>query len=381
MSGIQSNIVDGTVNGLINNNYLGETFGLMANDVPKDDTNAFICIIDTTMSGTGVALRQIQLAITSTGSYTIDWGDGSKEINRNIHTYASKGVYTIKIKALALWINFNSTNSLKYLEIIQFGCLTLKTGAVTTFIICNNLKFNNVRDSFALLGSSGINSSTFGLFESCLSFTSILGLEQLSLSGASTLAQWFSNNPSFNQNIGNWNVLGITNMSFLFNNATAFNQDIGNWRVGNVTNFNSFMNGKTPTTFSKENLDSIYNGWTEYQLQLSNVISFGTANYTASGAEGRALLTRDNASVVILGAINNGSGLIRIIIGGHGRATGEKIFISGVLGTVEANGAWIVTVVSLTELDLQGSVFTNTYTGGGILRTGYGWTVVDGGVI
>jgi hypothetical protein len=381
MSGTQSNIVDGTINGLINNNYSGDTFGLMSNDVPKDDANAFICIIDTTRSGTGVALRQIQIGIASTGSYTIDWGDGSKEINRNIHTYASRGVYTIKIKALALWINFNTTNPLKYLEIIQFGCLTLKTGGTTTFLGCSNLTFKNVKDSFGLLGSSGINSALLGLFESCTSFTSALGLDQLSLTGTSTLVQWFSNNFTFNQNIGNWNVLGISNMGFLFNNATAFNQDIGNWRVSNVTNFSSFMTGKTPDTFSATNLDAIYNGWTQFQLQLSNNISFGTANYTSSGAQGRALLTRANSSIAILSIINNGSGLIRVTVGGHGRTTGEKIFISGVTGTVEANGAWIVTVIDPSQLDLQDSVFTNTYIASGTLRTGYGWTVVDGGVI
>ena len=40
---------------------------------------------------------------------------------------------------------------------------------------------------------------------------------------------------SFNQDIGNWDVSNVTDMSNMFFLATSFNQDIGDWDVSNVT--------------------------------------------------------------------------------------------------------------------------------------------------
>jgi hypothetical protein len=141
------------------------------------------------------------------------------------------------------------------------------------------------------------------------------------------------------------------------------------------------MLGKTNLDYSAANLDGIYNGWIVYELQTAQNINFNTIKHTAAGTEGKALLTRTNATVNVSNAANNGSGLIRITTGSaHGLSTGNKVFIKDVGGTTEANGLWTVTVVSATEIDLQSSAFVNTYTTGGTVRTGYGWTVTDGGI-
>lgn len=63
---------------------------------------------------------------------------------------------------------------------------------------------------------------------------------------------------------------------------------------------------------------------------------------------------------------NNGSGLIRVTTGAaHGLSTGNYVSISGVVGTDEANGEWVVTNIGATDIDLQASSFTNTYISGG----------------
>jgi hypothetical protein len=79
----------------------------------------------------------------------------------------------------------------------------------------------------------------------------------------------------------------------------------------------------------------------------------------------------------ILGAANNGSGLIRLTVGSTASfSTGFKIAVQGVVGTVEANTQptatgkpswWTITVVDGAHLDLQGSTFTHAYVSGGII--------------
>jgi hypothetical protein len=67
----------------------------------------------------------------------------------------------------------------------------------------------------------------------------------------------------------------------------------------------------------------------------------------------------------ITGAVTHG-GLIQITATGHTFKTEDRITISGVGGTVEANAAnWRITVINANTFDLQGSTFTNAYTSGG----------------
>jgi surface protein len=105
-----------------------------------------------------------------------------------------------------------------------------------------------------------------------------------------SMGAMFYYSTAFNQNIGSWNVASVTNMAYMFEGATAFDQNIGNWSIGTVSNFTNFMSTKTNLTFSSANLDAIYNGWSGQNVRPNITISFGTAQYTAAGAAGRALL-------------------------------------------------------------------------------------------
>jgi len=46
---------------------------------------------------------------------------------------------------------------------------------------------------------------------------------------------------SFNQDISDWDVSSVTDMSDMFRNANNFNQDIGDWNVSSVTNMDSMF--------------------------------------------------------------------------------------------------------------------------------------------
>jgi surface protein len=200
---------------------------------------------------------------------------------------------------------------------------------------------------------------------------------------ATDMSQMFLSAPFNNggdPGIGNWDVRKVVNVTAMFINSSALTQDISDWQFLELTTATNFRNGATTVSLPTVQLDAIYNKWTNNLLKPSVTISFGTAKRSAAGTEARALLTRVNSTKAITNAVNNGSGLIRISATAHGLTTGNKCFISGVVGTTEANGPWIVTVVDANTIDLDGSTFTNAYTSGGTLRTGYGWTITDGGI-
>jgi len=55
----------------------------------------------------------------------------------------------------------------------------------------------------------------------------------------------FSGATSFNQDISNWDVSNVTNMSEMFQGATSFNQDISKWNVSNVAYIEGMFWGAT----------------------------------------------------------------------------------------------------------------------------------------
>jgi hypothetical protein len=99
------------------------------------------------------------------------------------------------------------------------------------------------------------------------------------------------------------------------------------------------------------------------QLTARGLRSVSHQNYA------RVAEATDAAGVVdktITNAANNGAGLIRITTStAHGFATGERVYIYGVGGTVAANAAWAITVINATTFDLVGSAYAGAYTSGG----------------
>jgi hypothetical protein len=75
------------------------------------------------------------------------------------------------------------------------------------------------------------------------------------------------------------------------------------------------------------------------------------------------------ASLAITDCVDDGAGLIKVTSNGHGLATGRTVYISGVLGTTEANSVspQTITVVDANNFTLDGSTFANAYTSGGAI--------------
>ncbi|MFC3499402.1 hypothetical protein ACFOOK_00105 [Micromonospora krabiensis] len=99
-----------------------------------------------------------------------------------------------------------------------------------------------------------------------------------------------------------------------------------------------------------------------------NGIDIGSTRVTVTGClignNGRT--AHPSFSRPIADVTANGSGGVRITTGApHGWETGDRITVSDVTGTTEANGKWRVTVVDDTTFDLVGVGFSRAYAGGG----------------
>ena len=84
---------------------------------------------------------------------------------------------------------------------------------------------------------------------------------------------------SFNQDIGGWDVSNVTNMSDMFRGgANSFNQDIGGWDVSSVTNM-SYMFRNVP------NFNQDIGGWdvsnVTNMIGIFDGVTFSTQNYDA----------------------------------------------------------------------------------------------------
>jgi hypothetical protein len=78
-----------------------------------------------------------------------------------------------------------------------------------------------------------------------------------------------------------------------------------------------------------------------------------------------------NISIVqraISAVANNGAGAVRVTTSAaHGLVTGDVVNTYGIGGVAGANNRFLATVIDTTRVDLQGSAFSGTWTGGGTL--------------
>ena len=212
----------------------------------------------------------------------------------------------------------------------------------------------------------------YGMFRTASKFNQ--NINNWNVSKVEAMNQMFQSATLFNQPLDSWVTSSCTNMSQMFYVAPAFRQNIGSWDVSKVTLFTNFMLDKTPTTFPSPYLDNIYNGWSTQTLQHTTPISitFGAAKYSQAGKSGKDTLlgspnnwTIADGLLTVSGTSNNG-GLIRVTTSAaHGFTTGNSVYIYGVNGTTNANGTWVVTLISTTIIELQGSTYNAAWTSGG----------------
>ena len=126
-------------------------------------------------------------------------------------------------------------------------------------------------------------------FRNCDTFNQ--NISSWDTSSVTEMFSMFRGADSFNQDVESWDVSNVTRMDNMFRDAAAFDKSLADWDVSSVTSITNFMSDKTPSTYSSANLAALYTGWAAHTVTSSLGISFGTAEYDASGAAGRTTLT------------------------------------------------------------------------------------------
>lgn len=265
--------------------------------------------IDTSLGNGSNAYRW---ANSSTGSYTIFWGDQTaNQVVQStiIHTYSTGGQYEIACRSSCgeFAVTTTETSREKLIDVLQFGSNGRIKNA-NVFANADNLANWTATDAPPDV-TSGQQTSFVRVFDYCDVWNGDLSSWDVSAAttfqeffrgctvfnndsivnwdtgNVANMSQMFRYAPAFNQDIGGWDTSSLTNPNTMFNNATNFNQDISGWNMSNVTTMQSMFNGARAfnqdisgwNISSCTNLRGAFNNAESFNQDLSN---WDTSNVT-----------------------------------------------------------------------------------------------------
>ena len=247
-------------------------------------------------TGTGINLP----IRSSTGSFTVDWGDGeiskyaAVTTNRNLqHIYDIPGTYTIRISGNFSGISWQDNQSLaRHLQSIdQWGDIewTTMAGAFTS---ASNMIYNatDVPDLSSVTDMSYMFLSTTSFSSGDLSGWDVSGVTDMrnvffssrytgdlsgwDVSSVTDMQNMFSRASSFDSDLSSWNVSAVNNMASMFFDASSFDSDLSSWNVSAVNNTGSMF-------FDATSFDSDLSGWdvssvTDMRTMFTGATSFNS---------------------------------------------------------------------------------------------------------
>ena len=183
----------------------------------------------------------------ATGTYAVDWGDGSVTAHEGgaaaaaAHAYASPGNYTVRVYGDFGRIHLGGAppdNAAKLRSIDQWGAAGWTT-MESAFRGASNMAYA-ATDAPDLSGVTDMS----GMFFRASSFDG--DISSWDTSSVTDMSYMFSYAASFDQPIGSWNTSSVTDMSGMFTAARSFNQSLDSWDTSSVTDL-SYMFALAPS--------------------------------------------------------------------------------------------------------------------------------------
>ena len=199
----------------------------------------------------------------ATGTYTVDWGDGTVSANvtgNQRHAYGTPGTHTVEIYGdfTRIHLNEQQPNAGKLRSIEQWGDIRWES-MNSAFQGASNMVYratdapdlSGVTDtSWMFYGATSFNgnisswdvsavTNMYKMLHAATSFNQ--DLSSWDVSAVTNMAHMFSLATSFNGDISTWNTSAVTDMHGTFSQATSFNQDLSSWDVSSVTDMHSMF--------------------------------------------------------------------------------------------------------------------------------------------
>ena len=198
---------------------------------------------------------------SSTGAYTVDWGDGTvTSVTGNAsHAYASPGEHQVVISGDFTRIYLNGRpNAEKLQSIDQWGDIQWESmnsafeGATNMVYRANDApNLSNVTDmSKMFLYADSFNgdlsdwdvSSVTDMYEMFADASSFNGdISPWDVSSVTDMYEMFADASSFSGDLSDWDVSGVTGMSHMFSGAGSFNSDLSPWDVSGVADMSQMF--------------------------------------------------------------------------------------------------------------------------------------------
>ncbi|MEP1151296.1 MAG: BspA family leucine-rich repeat surface protein [Balneola sp.] len=267
--------------------------------------NMFISIWEVTSEKPTIQLGAKGGDQISDFDFTIDWGDGTIEKFTGdtpiiSHTYTEFGTKNIRIAGVFPEMNASVEGATiaNIRSVVLWGEIQWESMA-SMFAGADNLELRNLDtpdlSSVTSMEKMFLSSNAQSSFNSDISDWDVSGITNMEL--------MFAGAKAFNQNISGWDVGSVTNMGGMFASTTAFDQNLGNWNIRNVEIFD--YNGPFgPITvpidigfmleagLSTSNYDSTLIGWAEQvTASTERTISFGDGTRSIISASSYNSLT------------------------------------------------------------------------------------------